>query len=104
VSKSALFIMHKAKPGQREQVRQIWQKHLQPQIAGNTGHQAYFYCYDDNDPDMICVFQLYAHRNDAQEFVQQPWYQAYLAEVTPLLVGESQFRSATPFWMKDSAA
>jgi quinol monooxygenase YgiN len=104
MSKAALFIKHKALPGRREEVRRVWEKHLRPRIADNAAHEHYFYCYDDNDPDAICVFQLYGDRNGPQEFVKQPWYPAYEAEVSPLLTGESEFRSATPFWIKGSAS
>jgi quinol monooxygenase YgiN len=104
MSKAALFITHKAKPGKRDEVRRIWEKHLQQRIGANAAHEAYFYCYDDNDPDTICVFQLYTGRSAGQEFVKQPWYPAYEAEVTPLLTGTSEFRSATPFWIKGSEA
>jgi quinol monooxygenase YgiN len=100
MAKTALFIKHKAKPGKREEVRKVWEKHLRPRIGENEAHEAYFYCYDDNDPDMICVFQLYADETGPQAFVAQPWYPAYEAEVGPLLTGESEFRTATPFWIK----
>jgi hypothetical protein len=53
---------------------------------------------------MICVFQLYTDHTSPQEFVKQPWYPAYEAEVGPLLTGESEFRTATPFWIKGGAA
>lgn len=104
MTKTALFIKHKAKPGQREEVRRVWEEHLLPQIEQNEAHEAYFYCYDDNDPDVIRVFQLYADHTGPQEFVKQPWYPAYEEEVSPLLTGESEFRAATPFWIKGGAA
>jgi quinol monooxygenase YgiN len=104
MSKTALFIMHKTKPGRRDEVRQVWEKHLRPQIGENAVHEAYFYCYDDNDPDLICVFQLYSDHTGPQEFVKQPWYSAYEKAVAPLLAGKSEFRSATPFWIKSSSA
>jgi quinol monooxygenase YgiN len=100
MSKTALFIKHKARPGLREQVRKVWEKHLRPAIAENPAHEAYFYCYDDVDPDTICVFQLYGDNKGPQQFVKQPWYAAYEAEVTPLLTGESEFRAASPVWLK----
>jgi quinol monooxygenase YgiN len=100
MTKTALFIKHKALPGKRNEVRRIWEKHLQNRIAENAAHEAYFYCYDDNDPDTILVCQLYGDRAGAQEFVRAPWYPAYEAEVAPLLTGESEFRSATPMWIK----
>lgn len=104
MSKTALFIRHKAKPGQRDAVRKVWEKHLRARIGANAAHEAYFYCYDDNDPELICVFQLYADASGPQQFVQQSWYPAYEAEAAPLLTGESEFRSATPFWIKGGAA
>lgn len=97
---AALFIRHKALPGKRDEVRRVWEKHLRPRIAENSAHEAYCYCYDDNDPDVICVFQLYTSRAGAREFVQAPWYPAYEREVAPLLAGESDLRTATPIWIK----
>jgi quinol monooxygenase YgiN len=102
MSRTALFVRHKAKPGKRDEVRRVWEKHLRPRIAENAPHEAYFYCFDNTDPDVICVFQLYSDSAGAQQFVKQPWYPAYEAEVTPL-VAESEFRSATPLWIKGSA-
>lgn len=83
MSKTALFIKHRALAGKRDEVRRIWEKHLKPRIAANPAHEAYFYCYDDNDPDTICVFQQYADRASSQEFMEGSWYAAYLNEVTP---------------------
>ena len=96
----ALFIRHKALPGKRDEVRGVWEKHLRAHIADNAAHETYAYCYDDNDPDTIVVFQLYADRSGPQDFVKAAWYPAYEQEVTPLLAGESEFRTATPMWVK----
>jgi quinol monooxygenase YgiN len=103
MSKTALFIKHKALPGKRDEVRRVWEKHLQRRIADGA-HEAYFYCYDDQDPDMICVFQLYGDPSGPKDFVRAPWYPAYEEEVGPLLTGESEFRSATPMWIKGAAS
>lgn len=100
MSKTALFIKHRARPGKRDEVRRVWEKHLRPRIATNAAHQAYFYCFDDGDPDLICVFQLYADRAASQAFVQAPWYAAYVEEVTPLLAGQPEISVATPAWIK----
>jgi quinol monooxygenase YgiN len=102
VSKVALFIKHRALPGKREEVQHIWEKHLQPRIAANPAHEAYFYCYDDADPDMICVFQQYTNPAASQEFLKAPWYAEYVDEVSPLLAGEPEIRAATPVWVKGS--
>ena len=103
MSKTAIFIRHRALPGKRDEVRRVWEKHLRPNIATNRAHEAYFYCYDDGDPDMICVYQQYADRAAAQEFVKAPWYASYLEEVSPLLADEPEIHAATPVWTKAGA-
>jgi quinol monooxygenase YgiN len=104
MSKAAVFITHRALPGKRDEVRRVWERHLQSNIAANPAHEAYFYCYDDNDPDTICVFQQYADRTSAQDLLAASWYAAYVSEVTPLLAGQPEIRAATPVWSKNSPA
>lgn len=100
MAKTALFIRHKAKPGLRDEVRKVWEKHVPRHVSANAAHEAYFYCFDERDPDVISVFQLYRDPSGPQDFVKQPWYAAYEAEVASLLTGESEFRAATPVWSK----
>lgn len=100
MAKTALFIMHRTQPGKRGDVRLVWEKHLRPLIAGNLGHEAYFYCYDDSDPDTICVFQQYVDTAASQNFIKSTGYAAYLVEVSPLLAGAPEIRIATPQWIK----
>ncbi|TAK48595.1 MAG: hypothetical protein EPO23_08220 [Xanthobacteraceae bacterium] len=69
-----------------------------------NGQLAYCYCYDDNDPDTIVVFQLGADQASGQDFVKQPWFADYERETAALLAGPSEFRSATPQWVKGAAA
>jgi quinol monooxygenase YgiN len=100
MNKAALLITHRTLPGKRDEVRQVWERHLMPNIARNPAHEAYFYCYDDNDPDVICAFQQYRDRVSPQDFVKAPWYAAYIEEVTPLIAGEPEVRAVTPVWAK----
>jgi quinol monooxygenase YgiN len=100
MSKTAVFIKHRALPGKREEVRRVWEKHLQSRIKANLAHEVYFYCYDDNDPDVICAFQMYTSRASSQDFLKSAWYSAYLREVKPLLAGEPEIQGTTPIWAK----
>ena len=100
MSKVALFIKHKSLPGKRDEVRRVWERHMQPQIAQNKAHQAYFYCYDDNDPDSICVYQQYSDHESSQAFLKNPSYAVYLKESRLLLAGEPEITAATPVWIK----
>lgn len=101
MSKVALFIKHTALQGKRDEVRRVWEKHLMPRIAANPAHEAYFYCYDENEPNTVRVFQQYADRASSEELLRASWYAAYLEEVSPLLAGEPEVRVATPIWAKD---
>ena len=65
MASSAVFITHRVRPGQREAVFAVWQKHMAPAIAANLGHEAYFYCFDPADPDAICAFQQYRSPEEA---------------------------------------
>ncbi len=100
MSKAALFIKQRALPGKRDEVRRVCEKHLKPRVVANPAHEAYFYCFDDNDPDAICVFQQYADRVSSQEFLEAPWYATYVNEVSPLLAGQPEIIVATPVWAK----
>lgn len=100
MTKVALFIKHKSLPGKRAEVRGVWERHMQPRIAQNEAHEAYFYCYDDNDPDSICVYQQYSDRESSQAFLKNPGYADYLKEVEPLLAGTPEITAATPVWVK----
>jgi quinol monooxygenase YgiN len=104
MSKSALFIQHHAQPGKRDEVKRVWEKYAQTYVADSSGQLAYFYCYDNNDPDAIVVFQLHADADSAKEFVKQPWYADYERETEALLAKPSEFRIATPQWTKSAAA
>jgi quinol monooxygenase YgiN len=100
MAQTALFIRHKTLPGKRDRVRSVWERHMAPAIAANPGHTAYFYCFDDADPDAICAFQQYASAQAARDFLQTPSYAAYLKDVEPLLSGPPQVTTLTPVWSK----
>ena len=96
----ALIVKHKTQPGKRDEVRRVWEKHMAPAIAANPGHTAYFYCFDNADPDSISAFQQYASEEASREFVKTARYAAYLKEVEPLLSGPPQIATLTPIWSK----
>ena len=104
MSQSTLLITHRALPGKRDEVRRARETHLAPSIQARQVHDAYFYCYDDSDPDTIRVFQRYAVGADPQAFMQGPAYDAYMAAVSPLLAHPPVIHAATVAWAKDSSA
>lgn len=84
----------------RDAVRDVWLKHMAPAGAGNAGHLACFYCFDEADGDVLRVFQLYADAAAAAAFLEHPNYAACLAEVEGLLADPPQVQAASPQWIK----
>jgi quinol monooxygenase YgiN len=104
MSKKALYIRHKAKPGKREEVKRIWETYARPYVEAADGQLVYVYGFDDQDPDVIVAYQLMTDASGADEFIKQPWYGDYERETAALLAGPSEFRTITPQWIKDEPA
>ena len=102
MSKTALFVRHRSKPGKRDRVKQVWQQYVQPRAAENPAHEAYFFCYDDNDPDVICVFQLLSSSEAVRDFMAGAWYPEYLERVSDHVLEPPQINTATPMWIKNT--
>jgi quinol monooxygenase YgiN len=99
MTRYAIFLQHRTKPGQRDVVQKIWQKHMQPAISANNAHEVYVYCFA-TDPDRICAFQVYDSEASANAFLRSVQYLAYQREVEPLLEGAPQIEVLHPQWIK----
>jgi quinol monooxygenase YgiN len=97
---TAFYVRHKARPGKRDELRTVWEKYARAYIATADVQLAYFYCYDDNDPDVIVAFQLCTDRAGVDDFVKQPWFRDYEAETAALLAEPSEYKAVTPVWTK----
>ena len=73
---------------------------MAPAVENNPGHFAYFYCFDDSDPDAISAFQVYDSAESSRRFLDTDAYAAYLKDVEPLLSGPPQVTPLTPIWAK----
>lgn len=93
---------HRTKPGRRDDFRRVWEKYVQPRAAANPGHLAYYFCFDAADPDVVCVFQLYASEEAMKDFLAGSWYAEYPAEVTALVAEAPQLNPASLVWRKES--
>lgn len=96
----ALIIKHKTQPGKRDEVRAVWEKHMEPAVSRNPGHVAYFYCFDNSDQDSISAFQVYESVEASEQFLATESYAEYLRDVEPLLLGPPSVTSLTPVWAK----
>ena len=97
---TALFVRHRAKPGCREDVRRIWEKHVKPRVVANPAHLAYYFCFDEADADVVSVFQLYSNREAMAAFLAGEWYPAYLAEISTVVAEPPQVLPASVVWEK----
>lgn len=100
MSKTALFIRRQALPGRRNEVQLIWERHVKPRVEVNPDHEPYYFCHDDNDPDVVCVFQIYSSEAAMQDFLSGEWYPAYLSEVSKVVAAAPQISPATLVWNK----
>ncbi len=100
MSQVAVIVTHRTQPGRREDVRAVWEKHMVPAVTANPGHVDYFYCLDDNAPDVITAFQIYVDADASRAFLGTAAYTSYVAEVEPLLQGPPTVSVTTPVWHK----
>lgn len=99
MTKYALFLQHRTKPGARDAVHKVWQKHMQAAVEANSGHEVYVYSFG-SDPNRICAFQVYNSFEAAAAFLKTPAYLAYEREVALLLEGPPEVEVLQPQWIK----
>ncbi|PHR85922.1 MAG: monooxygenase [Blastopirellula sp.] len=96
----ALFVRHKSKPGQRDKVREVWEQYVKPRAASNADHLAYYFCYDENQADTICVFQMFTDKQAYEDFLAGDWYPEYLDAVSEFVLEAPTLNTANPIWIK----
>ena len=96
----ALVLRHRARPGRRDQLVDVWRRHMPEAVQNNDGHRAYVLYASHADPDVLVVFQHYRDAAAAQEFLGNPAYLAYLEESRDLLSGPPEVEAVEPLWSK----
>ena len=82
MSKMALFIKTRAKPGKRDALKALWETHLKPRAAANPAQEAYYFCFDNDDPDVLCLFEVYNDPAVLAENAASGFFAAYPPAVT----------------------
>lgn len=100
MAKLALFIHTRAKPGRREELQALWEKHLQARIESNPVQEVYFFCLDTHDPDAFHLFELCADPAQLEANASAPWFADYMREVEPLLAEPPTVSVTSPAWAK----
>ncbi|MAE67751.1 MAG: monooxygenase [Phycisphaeraceae bacterium] len=100
MSKTALCVRHRAKPGHRDDVRRVWEQYVKPRASRNPAHEAYFFCFDDEDPDVVIAFQLLSSSEAVESFMPGDWYPQYLDQVGEHIQEPPRITRASPLWIK----
>ena len=98
MSKLALIVKTRVKPGARDQVRDLYLEHLAPRAEANRAQEVVVLCFDGRDPDVLYLFEVYRDQEALQQAAQAPWFAAYMGKAGPLLDGEPEVTMATPVW------
>lgn len=96
----SILIKHKSKDGMRDDVCRVWMMFMAPAVEANSNHLSYYYCLDNNNPNLIYAFQEYKSEEASKEFLLTKEYNQYLIEVEPFLEGPPEVSSLTPLWSK----
>lgn len=103
MAKVALVIKSKSQPGKREEVRQLYEKHLAPRAQANAAQELVLWCADTMDADTFYLFEVYTDQAATQANAQAAWFWDYMREVQPLLAGQPEVAITSPVWAKGLA-
>ena len=95
-----VFVEHRAKPGQRDRLMAVWNRHMPAAIAANPDHLAYLYTADTSDQDNVRAVQVYRNADAATAFLSTDAYRRYAAESEPLLAHPPAVHRSELQWAK----
>lgn len=100
MNKLALFIKVKAQPGKREQVWQLWKELVKPHVEESDRLEVNCYCYDADNPDTICLFEIFSDVSDFETANRSEWFAKYQERVKPFIAAPTEVVFAKPIWAK----
>ena len=100
MSKTAVFVKVKTKPGMREELLRAYEQYLKPHAEADADEEFSFYCWGVDDEDTVCLFELFSESYDLQAAFQSEWFKAYMEKAAPLLASPPDMVIATPIWAK----
>lgn len=101
MSKIALIVRHKAKSGQRDKLRAVWERFIKPNAFKNPAHLSYFFNYEENDPNRVIAFQVFSSVRAKDEFLESDWYPEYIRQVSEYIAEPPDITTASLVWSKD---
>ena len=102
VSKTALLITYRTKPGQRDALHHAFDAHVRDHVAANPRVERFVKCDDDADPNTVHLFELYSDRAALDEVGGATWLADYNAALEPVLAGPPELAFTSPIWSKET--
>ena len=102
VSKTALLITYRTKPGQRDALHRAFDAHVKEPVAANPKVKCFVKCNDDADPNAVHLFELYSDRAALDEVGGATWLADYNAALEPVLAGPPELAFTSPIWSKET--
>jgi quinol monooxygenase YgiN len=96
----ALFVRTRTKPGQRELARRAWEELMKPGVDDNPQQPVYFFCEDNDDQDVFCLFEIYSDRQSFERAAESRRFADYMGRIGHLLAGPPEMNITTPVWLK----
>lgn len=96
----ALFIRTRTKPGKRELVRKAWEELMKPAVDRNVGQPIYYFCEDNDDRDVFCLFEVYRDKATFERAAESQRFADYMGRIGYLLAGPPEVNITTPQWAK----
>ena len=97
-----LFVRTRTKAGKRPLVRQAWEELMKPGVDGNARQPVYFFCEDNDDRDVFCLFEIYQDRASFQRAAESRRFADYMSRIGHLLDGPPEVNITTPVWAKQA--
>ena len=100
--KIALFIKTRVIPGKRDAVKRLWESHLKGRVEKSNAQKVYFFCYDRDDENIVCLFEYYDDSSVMDKNAESAWFAKYMEQVGPLLDGWPEVTTMDPMWVKSA--
>ena len=102
MSKTALLITYRTKPGQRDALHRAFDAHVREHVAANPKVERFVKCNDDADPNAVHLFELYSDRAALDEVSGATWLADYTAALEPVLAGPPELAFTSSIWSKET--
>jgi quinol monooxygenase YgiN len=96
---TAMIVRSEAKPGQRDALRAVWEKHLRAPTDADDSRLLYLYCFDAEDPDAYVLVEVFRDGAGPPP-PNAPFFQEFMRDAGPLLDDVPVVQRTEVVWSK----